>query len=90
MVWSKAPETVQKNDGYAPYMQLDDMGKPPILAEVIEAEVELETSQRNLVVWAVSAEGLLMGNVPATYEDGKLKFTLGRKYASIYYLIQAE
>lgn len=90
MVWSKAPEAVQKNDGFAPYMQLEDVGKPPILAEVIEAEVELETSRENMVVWAISAEGLLMGNVPTVYEDGKLKFTLGKKYASIYYLIQAE
>ena len=90
MKWSMAPESVQRNDGRAPYMQLDDMGKPPIIAEVIEADIELETTQSNLVVWGISAEGLFLGNVPTTYEDGKLKFTLGDKYASIYYLIQAE
>jgi len=90
MKWSKAPDPVQKNDGFAPYVQLDDFGKPPILAEVIEADVELETCHSNMVVWAISSEGLLLGNVPSVYEDGKLKFTLGGKYASIYYLIQAE
>ena len=90
MKWSEPPASIQKNDGLAPYVQLDDVGKPPIVAEVIEADIELTTSRKNMVVWAISAEGLLLGNVPATYADGKLKFTLGGKYASIYYLIQAE
>ena len=90
MKWVKAPDAVQRNDGFAPYMQLEDMGHPPIIAEVIEADIELTTDRSNMVVWAISAEGLLMGNVPTVYEDGKLKFTLGKKYASIYYLIQAE
>lgn len=90
MKMSIAPESVQKNDGYAPYMQLDDIGKPPILAEVIEAEVELKTNRSNMVVWAVGAEGTLTGNVPSIYENGVLKFKLGDKYPSVYYLIQAE
>ena len=90
MKWSKAPDAVQKNDGYAPYMQLEDFGKPPIICEVIEADIELTTPHSNMVVWAVGAEGLLLGNVPSVYENGKLKFTLGNKYPSIYYLIQAE
>jgi hypothetical protein len=90
MKMSVAPEEVQPNDGLPPYMQMDDFGKPPILCEVIEADVELETERRNMVVWAVNAEGVFVGNVPTRYEDGKLKFTLGEKFPSIYYLIQAE
>jgi len=90
MQQSLAPEAVQKNDGLPPYMQMDDFGKPPILCEVIEAEIELETERSNMVVWAVNAEGVFIGNVPTTYENGKLRFTLGDKYPSIYYLIQAE
>ena len=72
------------------YMQMDDFGKAPILCEVIEAEIALKTSVSNLVVWAVNAEGIFVGNVPVKYEDGWAKFTLGKKYPSIYYLIQAE
>ena len=90
MKQSLAPEEVQKNDGLAPYMQMDDFGKPPILCEVIEAEIELETDRSNMVIWAVNAEGVYVGNVPTTYENGKLKFTLGDKFPSVYYLIEAE
>ncbi|MBP3304693.1 MAG: hypothetical protein J6L24_01860 [Oscillospiraceae bacterium] len=90
MKMSVAPEKVQPNDGLPPYMQMDDFGKPPILCEVIEADVEIKTSRSNMVVWAVNSEGVFVGNVPTKYEDGTLKFTLGPKYPSIYYLIQAE
>ena len=90
MKMSEAPDAVQKHDGLPPYMQMDDFGKPPIICEVIEAEVELKTQCRNLVIWAVNAEGVFVGNVPVKYEDGVARFTLGKKYPSIYYLIQAE
>ena len=90
MKMSMAPEAVQKHDGYGPWLQMDDLGKAPILCEVIEAEVAIRTSHSNMVVWAVNAEGIFVGNVPAKYEDGFLKFTLGQKSPSIYYLIQAE
>ena len=90
MKQSLAPEEVQKNDGLPPYMQMDDFGKPPILCEVIEAEIELETDRNNMVIWAVNAEGVYVGNVPTAYENGKLKFTLGDKFPSVYYLIEAE
>jgi len=79
-----------RSSGIPPYLQMDDFGKPPIICEVIEAEVEIKTSRSNMVVWAVNAEGIFIGNVPTKYEDGVLKFTLGPKHPSIYYLIQAE
>ena len=90
MKLSMAPAKVQKWDGYAPFLQLDDYGTPPILCEVIETEVSIRTNRSNMVVWAVNAEGIFVGNVPTRYEDGCLKFTLGKKAPSIYYLIQAE
>ena len=90
MKLSMAPAKEQKWDGYAPYLRLDDFGKPPILCEVIKARVRIRTSRPNLVVWAVNAEGIFVGNVPAVYENGELVFTLGSKSPSIYYLIQAE
>ena len=90
MKMSMAPAKFQKNDGLPPYLQMDDFGKPPIVCEVIEADVAIKTEVKNLVVWAVNAEGIFVGNVPVRYEDGWLKFTLGKKSPSIYYLIQAE
>ena len=77
-------------DGHEPWMEVLDLGKPPIICEVIKAEISLKTQRKNLVVWAVNAEGIFVGNVPTRYEDGCLKFTLGEKHPSVYYLIQAE
>ena len=90
MKMSMAPAKVQVNDGLPPYLQMDDFGKAPIICEVIEADIALKTEVKNLVVWAVNAEGIFVGNVPVKYEDGWAKFTLGKKSPSIYYLIQAE
>lgn len=90
MRMSQAPARVQKHDGLPPYMQMDDFGKAPILCEVIEAQISIRTDRKNLVVWAVNAEGIFVGNVPVTYENGFAQFTLGKKHPSIYYLIQAE
>ena len=64
-----------------------DIGKAPVLCENVRAEISLSTCQSDMSVWAVSAEGFYIGKVPATYEDGKLKFTLGDVSRSIYYLI---
>jgi len=90
MKMSMAPAKVQPNDGLPPYLQMDDFGRAPIICEVIEADIALKTDVKNLVVWAVNAEGIFVGNVPVKYEDGWAKFTLGNKSPSVYYLIQAE
>lgn len=67
-----------------------DIGKPPVVVEVIEAEIEIETDVEGLTVWAVNAEGFYSGRVPARYEEGKFKFRTGPTAQSMYYLIQAE
>lgn len=90
MKMSVAPEKIQPNDGLAPYMQMDDFGKAPIICEVIEADIEFETVKKNMIVWAVNAEGVYIGKLPTKYEDGKLKFTIGKSCPSIYYLIMEE
>ena len=64
-----------------------DVGRAPITIENIEAEIELETCYEGMKVWAVSAEGYYIGNVPTEYENGKLKFRLGETSRSMYYLI---
>jgi len=70
--------------------RLLDIGCPPRLLEAIEVDIELKTELETLKVWAVNAEGFYAGVIPSTYEDGVLKFSLGKEFASMYYLIQAE
>ena len=67
-----------------------DFGKPPVIAEAIEAEIEIETEVSGLSVWAVNAEGFYTGTVPSYYKDGKLVFKTGDVSQSIYYLIVKE
>ena len=81
---AKNTDAVFNND------QMLDFGKPPVLIEVIEANIEIKTTVKNLNVWAVNTEGHYIGTVPIKYEDGVLKVELGENSYSMYYLIQAE
>ena len=65
-------------------------GKAPILIEVIEAEIAIKTDKKNMRVWSVDAEGFYTGLMPTTYEDGVLKFTIGKEFESMYYLVQEQ
>ena len=64
-----------------------DIGKPPVLIESIETEIELETVHPDLKVWAVSPEDYYIGTVPTAWKDGKMTFRLGEVSESMYYLI---
>lgn len=64
-----------------------DIGRAPVLCENIRADIALSTCYGDMNVWAISPEGYLVGIVPTTYEDGRLKFTLGETSRSMYYLI---
>ncbi len=66
---------------------MTELGKSPVLCENIRADIELVTSYSDMKIYSISAEGFYIGMVPATYEDGKLKFSLGNVSRSIYYLI---
>ena len=70
---------------YKEYML--DIGKPPVLIENIEAEIEIDTVHSDLQVWAISPEGYYIGTVPTSYENGKLKLQIGAVSQSMYYLI---
>ena len=70
--------------------QLMDYGKAPVLVEVIDAEIAMKTERDDLVVWAISPEGFYIGTVPTTYENGVMKFHVGDKAQSMYYLIVKE
>ena len=65
-----------------------ELGHGPILAQVVMADIALETKVPGMKISALNTEGMLVGPVPETYSDGLLRFSLGGPYASIYYLIQ--
>ena len=80
----------KNTDGKFDGEQMLRLGTPPILIEVIEAEIELKTTVSTLTVWAVNAEGFYIGTIPAIYENGTLKFRIGDVSQSMYYLIVKE
>ena len=67
-----------------------DHSVPEIFYSVGSLGWESWWQRKNLVVWAVDADGIFVGNVPVRYEDGCACITLGKKSLSIYYLIQGE
>ena len=69
-----------------------EVGKPPIMAEVIQADIRLKTEHGNdMKVWGVNAEGFYSGKVLTTYEDGYLCFHIGdEQNPACYYLIVKE
>lgn len=71
-------------------LQVIDIGTTPIMTQVIEAQISIRTSQANLKVWAVNAEGFYIGSLATSYEDGLLTFRIGDYHPSIYYLIRTE
>ena len=40
--------------------------------------------------WGVNAEGFYVGRIPAKFEDGTMRFTVGKTLPACYYLIVAE
>ena len=67
-----------------------DFGTEPTIIEVIKAQITIRTSCATLMVKAINSEGFVAGTVPSEYRAGELVFELGKKWASMYYLIQAE
>jgi len=69
-----------------------DVGHAPIMAEVVEAEVQIRTKLGDsLKVWGVNAEGFYCGKLPTTYENGILSFYIGdQANPACYYLIGKE
>ena len=69
-----------------------EVGTPPIIAEVIHANIRLKTEHgQKMKVWGVNAEGFYSGAIPTTYENGILSFTVGDdENPACYYLIVKE
>ena len=82
----RAENTDAKFDGDT----MVDYGKPPVMIEVIEADIQIAVDNPNMKVWAVNPEGMFVGYLKSTYENGILSFRIGDTMNSMYYLIQAE
>ena len=69
-----------------------DVGKPPIMSEVIEADISIRTELgKTLKVWGITPEGYYAGKLPTTYEDGVLTFHVGdANNPASYYLVVEE
>ncbi|MBR3651806.1 MAG: hypothetical protein IKN52_16255, partial [Victivallales bacterium] len=65
-----------------------DKGHGPIEAEVIAADFELNTTVNAFRVDAINSFGMQVGQTPAEVTDGKLRFSTGGDFPSVYYLIQ--
>ena len=67
-----------------------ELGRAPIMAEVIRATVTIKTERTDLAVWGIGAEGYPVGKLNVKYENGTMTFTVGDKWPASYYLISAE
>lgn len=67
-------------------------GRPPILAEVIDAEIKMKTVHgERMVVWGITPEGFQASKIPTSYKDGVLSFRVGGVGdPACYYLITKE
>jgi hypothetical protein len=64
------------------------VGDAPVLIEVIEAEIEMKTSQPALRLFAIDPDGFVRDHATIAIADGAARFAIGGKYPSMYYLIQ--
>lgn len=69
--------------------QVLDVGQGPILIEVIQAAIEIETDRTDLRVMSINPQGMITGYMPSEYKDGVFRFEIGEEFQSMYYLIQS-
>ena len=65
----------------------DQWGQGPTLAEGIPATVTLQTDGGARHVWALDGTGKRVEEVPATYANGRLTFTVGPQFKTLWYEI---
>jgi len=67
-------------------------GRAPVLIEVIEAKISLQTHRPNLKVWVVSDHGEVVTRLPVKYDNGRLAFEIGPQPAwnpsTMFYIIK--
>ena len=67
-----------------------DEGEGPLMIEVIQASLSLETSLEQVQILSIDYEGFVTGSTWLAVKDGVLRFEIGntRENSSLYYLIQ--
>lgn len=63
------------------------IGHGPVIFEVIEAEIRMESRVKKMKVWSIDPDGAYTGEVPSSMQDGIRTVVLGEKFPSIYYLL---
>jgi hypothetical protein len=79
MQWNEARDSVGTNWGSA-----------PVLAEAVPAQVRLKTTRQNAKVWALDATGARLELVPASWENGELRFAVTENAKTVWYEIAGE
>ena len=64
-----------------------DIGHGPVLYESIQADLELAHTPVKMHLWSIDQDGAYTGEIPVTQENNSLKFTIGKTFPSIYYLL---
>ena len=85
---ARATTTTTTQDGLEVTVEMDKEMYAP--GEPITATITLKTERTDLKVWGVNPEGFYTSFLPATYEDGVFKFTIGKEFESMYYLVQEQ
>ena len=65
----------------------NEWGRGPVIAAGVTADISLSLDATPRKVFALNAAGHRNGEVPATYADGKLTFTINPKQEAIWYEI---
>ena len=63
------------------------MGHGPVIYEVIEGTIRMESAVPRMRLWSIDPDGAYTGEVPASFNEGVREITLGDIYPSIYYLL---
>ncbi|MEO6907028.1 MAG: carbohydrate binding domain-containing protein, partial [Abditibacteriaceae bacterium] len=68
---------------------ISDWGKGPTYLRGISAQIRLLNDNPKLIVWSLDATGARRSQVPSTYQNGALSFTISPQWQSAWYEISA-
>ncbi len=68
----------------------DQWGKGPVQAEGIPATIAFHTSHHEVSVWALDATGARAMSIPATLQNGEVRFQVGPRYQTMWYEIAVQ
>jgi hypothetical protein len=90
MLMETLPPEWQKDDFFVETTPDDDFWWKKFEDTLLDSLITIATERTDLQVWGVNAEGFYVGRIPAKFEDGTMRFTVGKTLPACYYLIVAE